>query len=147
MSTPAILEKYPAATFTRCLGAILYDAFLIAAIQMLVLLIIGNVPKFAFDMDLPDFVRLIICFLAGAYFYVWCWTHGGKTLGMTAWRIEVRQLDGRTITTKQAWVRAFTALLGLSNIGKLFHRHNMAIHDPISGTVVVLDKERTLKQD
>lgn len=148
MTDHAIIDQYPAAKFLRCFGAMVYDTFLIAAIQMLVLLIIGQIEGFALDGErLPDLPKLLVHFLVGALFYVWSWTHGGKTLGMTAWRIEVRQFDGRTISTQQAWLRAVTALLGLGNLWKLFDKKNLALHDYLSKTVVVLDKERTLKQD
>lgn len=142
---PDILTRYPAAKLPRSLGTIIYDAFLLAALQMLLLLIMGNVEGFLLKAQLPDAVRLLICYVVGAYFYVWSWTHGGKTLGMTAWKVEVRQHDGRSITPAQAWLRALSACLGLGNLWKLVDKNNMAWQDYISGTVVVLDQHRQLE--
>ena len=139
-----IIKDYPSAKFFRSLGCMVYDAFLIAAIEMLLLFIIGNVEGFLFKEKLPELVRLLILYTCGAYFYVWCWTHGGQTLGMTAWRVEVRQHNGRKITPTQAWIRAISSCLGLANLWKLVDKNNMGWQDYISGTVAVLDKDREL---
>lgn len=141
---PSILDQYPSATFLRSFGCMLYDLFLVTAIQFVLLLILGNIEGFFLDEKMPEIVRLIMMYLVGAFFYVWCWTHGGKTLGMTAWRVEVRQHNGQPIGYKQAWVRAFSACLGLGNIWKLLDKNNMSWQDYASGTVLLHDKERKL---
>lgn len=144
MSKPSIFTDYPSATFLRSFGCMLYDLFLVAAIEFVLLLIIGNIEGFILDAKLPDIARLLLLYICGAGFYVWCWTHGGKTLGMTAWRVEVRAHNGQPIGYKQAWVRALSACLGLGNIWKLVDKNNMAWQDYASGTVLLHDKERQL---
>lgn len=141
---PSILEKYPSATFLRSFGCMLYDLFLVTAIEFVVLLVAGNIPKFLLGNDLPDIAVLLLMYLTGALFYVWSWTHGGKTLGMTAWRVEVRAHDGKPIGYKKAWVRALSSCLGLGNIWKLVDKNNMAWQDYASGTVLLHDEERNL---
>lgn len=141
---PSILEQYPSATFLRSIGCIIYDAFLITAIQFVVLLILGNIEGFLLEGKMPDLLRLVVMYLTGAFFYVWCWTHGGKTLGMTAWRVEVRSHNGKPIGYKQAWIRAFSACLGLANLWKLVDKNNMGWQDYASRTVLLHDQEREL---
>ena len=141
---PSILDKYPSATFLRSFGCMSYDLFLVTAIEFVVLLIIGNIQEPLFGRDLPDFAVMLIMYLVGAGFYVWCWMHGGKTLGMTAWRVEVRSHNGQPISHKQAWIRVFSACLGLGSIWKLIDKNNMAWQDYASGTVLLHDSERKL---
>ncbi len=141
---PSILEQYPSATFLRSFGCIVYDAFLITAIEFLLLLVVGNIQEPLFGAPLPDAVVMLLMYLTGAFFYVWCWTHGGKTLGMTAWRVEVRSHSGKPIGYKQAWIRALSACLGLANLWKLIDKNNIGWQDYASGTVAVHDAEREL---
>ncbi|VAW91621.1 hypothetical protein MNBD_GAMMA22-2783 [hydrothermal vent metagenome] len=43
-------------------------------------------------------------------FFAWFWTHGGQTLGMRAWKIQLQRLDGSSINLWQALLRYITGL-------------------------------------
>ncbi len=79
-----------------------------------------------------------LCFL----FYIWFWTHGGQTLGMRTWRLRLQRLDGGPVTLRQATLRFWYAipcwaLLGLGYLWMLVDRDRLAVHDRLSGTVIV----------
>ena len=63
MTNNAIIDQYPAAKFLRCFAAMVYDAFLIAAIMMLMLLVLGSVEGFLLKGSLPDFLKIGLMFL------------------------------------------------------------------------------------
>jgi len=82
---------------------------------------------------------------AGVYFTLltaWC---GGRTVGKLAMGTRVVRLDGKPITSMDAFVRnggyaagLATGLVGFMSI--LWNENRQAIHDRMTGTVVVLDK-------
>lgn len=81
-------------------------------------------------------------------FYGWCWTRGGQTLGMTAWRVRVQRVDGTALRWSDAlkrWAAAFVSFgaLGLGYFWIWFDRDHLAWHDRWTRTrVVVLPKRR-----
>jgi hypothetical protein len=82
---------------------------------------------------------------AGVYFTLliaWC---GGRTVGKFAMGTRVVRLDGKPITSMDAFIRnggyaagLATGLIGFMSI--LWNVNRQAIHDRMAGTVVVLNK-------
>jgi len=126
----------------RRLAAALYDALLLAAIWMaatFVFVVASDALRVSRDTHL--FQGYL--FLVGLAFFGWFWTHGGQTLGMRAWRLQVRRTDGAPLRWLDAAVRyamAYVAWLPLG-IGVLWcavDARRRAWHDMGSGTEVVL---------
>lgn len=55
--------------------------------------------------------------MTGMAFFCWFWTHGGQTLGMRAWKIQVMGEKGQAVTWRQALIRALVALLSIGAFG------------------------------
>jgi uncharacterized RDD family membrane protein YckC len=75
-------------------------------------------------------------------FYAWFWLHGGQTLGMRAWRLELRGADDkapRPMQTMQRFAAAMLswALLGLGWLMAAVPPHR-TLHDRLSGTEVLV---------
>ncbi|MGB0860318.1 MAG: RDD family protein, partial [Pseudoalteromonas spongiae] len=75
------------------------------------------------------------------------WCKGDQTIGMRAWRLKVRNLDGTQITKPQALIRAITALLGLGNLLVLVDfKNKRSLQDYLAKTeVITLSKEENKK--
>jgi uncharacterized RDD family membrane protein YckC len=80
----------------RRFGAAAYDALIFLAIWAItaqvetpIRLVLGLPPEH------PLLQALL--FLVGLVFFGWFWTHGGQTVGMRAWRLSVRRLDGAAV--------------------------------------------------
>jgi uncharacterized RDD family membrane protein YckC len=78
----------------RRIGALFYDVLLLLAVLMvanaLVVIpyeVINGHPVYESFIPLT-LMRLYLIGVIGA-FYVYFWTHGGQTLGMKAWRLQV----------------------------------------------------------
>lgn len=89
----------------------------------------------------PAFMRAYL-FVITFGFYGWFWTHGGQTLGMRAWRIQVRGVDGNALNWASAMLRFAVAGLswGLAGLGMLWcliDRRKRSWHDIAAGTEVV----------
>lgn len=150
--------------FMRRLASWVYDALATIAIIMLaqiiflglieLLLSLGIVNK-TDDADISHFVttqpwnfinQFYLVFVA-CFFYVYFWCKGGQTIGMRAWRLKVRNLDGSPISKGQALIRAVTALLGAGNLFVIFDfKNKRALQDYLAKTeVITLSKEENKK--
>ncbi len=142
----------PSAGLWRRLTALLYDAFLVAAIWMafgfLLQFIVGPDTSQLVDGRVQtDPVLDVIVFLvevgSAAGFYIWFWTRTGQTLGMIAWRIKAVSRSGGLMSLQQGvvrWVLAWPAffLLGAGYLWRYLDPQRDALHDKLSGTRVVL---------
>lgn len=145
----------------RRLGALFYDCLIVIAIEMMAagvviavlhaLLAMGvfNVAPYADVSDLltnhPLWSPVYTLYLAVVwiYFFVFFWTRAGQTLGMRAWKIQVRNADGSPISATQALIRLATSGFGLANLTVPFDPKKRGFHDIWAKTqVVVLPKVR-----
>jgi uncharacterized RDD family membrane protein YckC len=98
----------PAGSLRR-LAALLYDLLLILA--LLAILTFGLLPLTGGEAILTStqgwrgrLYHALQLLLAFGYFGI-CWTRGGQTLGMKAWRIRLETADGRPPNWADAGVR------------------------------------------
>ncbi|MEM9305086.1 MAG: RDD family protein [Pseudomonadota bacterium] len=76
-----------------------------------------------------------------AYFLI-CWTYGGQTAGMRAWRLHIVPTDGQPLTFGRMALRFTVALLGwlplgLGHLWLLFDPYRRGAHDIVARTQVV----------
>lgn len=104
MTAPAL----PAPPWRR-LAAACYDGLLLVALWMVVLL----ASLFAHNLlglARNDHANSLLLFLTGLAFFGWSWTHGGQTLGMRSWRLQLVRADGAMVRWPVAAVR-YTLML------------------------------------
>mgnify|MGYP001075531741 CR=1 FL=1 len=109
MSESETKNKKTNAGVLRQLIASFYDGLLLLAVLLLAAAL--TVPLTQAGIIQPDnplisIYLLLVCFL----FYAWFWVHGGQTLGMHVWHIRIEQLDGSSLSWKQALIRFITGL-------------------------------------
>lgn len=101
--------KFIPASLSRRLSALVYDSLLMFA----VLVVAGalTLPFTGGKGTEHHSPLLTLYFLTVIYlFNGWFWTHGGQTLGMRAWRIQLLKHDGTAIDWKQAFYRFLVSL-------------------------------------
>ena len=124
----------------RRFAAIAYDAFLLFALLFVATALI--LPFTGGQAVAPGSVAYLLYLLGVSYLYFgWCWTHGGQTLGMRAWHIRIRTLQGEAVTWSLASIRFLAALLSWSACGAGFlwtavDPERRAWHDRLSRTVL-----------
>ena len=121
----------------RRVGAMLYDAFLVAALWMAVAAIFVAFRRDA--VPLGDAGLRIALSVITFGFYVGFWAYKGRTLGMQSWGLQLERLDGSKPDLGQLTVRFFAAILswlpaGLGFLWQLVDRDDMAWHDRLSKT-------------
>lgn len=146
-------DVWPAG-LARRLGAMLYDAFLLAAIWIAIAVLQVAFVRYVLGLGVEAVgvgaaqrLSLQLLLLVAAFvFFAFFWMRGGMTLGMQAWRLRVQTQDGRSITLTQCLVRYLVAWISLAAFGLgylwvLFDSEQRSWPDLASGTrVVVLPK-------
>ncbi len=136
----------------RRLAAIAYDSFLVFAIWI----VVGFGVMSVFGINeaqtsngvlvelsaLHQYTLLGAMLLSAFLFFGFFWTHSGQTLGMQAWRVKVQNLDGTSLSWRQALLRFCTApfallALGLGYLMMLADKEQRTLPDLVSGSQVV----------
>jgi uncharacterized RDD family membrane protein YckC len=128
----------------RQFAAIFYDTLLLIAIffvaSLILLPLIGETGIESGNIFYNAFLLLL------AYLYFcWHWVDGKQTLGMRSWKIEVINETDTPLNWKQASFRYFAALLsllllGLGFIWALFDKEKLTLHDRLSKTKLIVNK-------
>jgi len=148
MNESANTKPVYAGLFRRLL-AIFYDSFLLLAILFIVSAIATSLNNGKAvepgDALYPIFVILI--FSLSYLYFAWFWVHGGQSLGMKTWRIQLQSCNPENngkgqIDWKIATIRFFSAIVswgvfGLGFLWAFFDKKNRCWHDLISKTVLV----------
>lgn len=126
----------------RRLVASIYDGLLLIALWMSGTLV-DAIVRNLFGIPGHHLSLQIFLYLIGLGFFGWFWTHGGQTLGMRVWRLQVRRSDGSPLRWPVAAVRYTAAyfswaMLGLGMLWCLIDARRRAWHDLIASTEVVV---------
>jgi uncharacterized RDD family membrane protein YckC len=140
------LHNQPTAGFLRRLMSALYDWLLVLGVMMVL-----SVPLVAVIDNAVDpgnvYYRVALVLIAAAFF-VHFWSHGGQTLGMKAWRLQLLNQEGLTPDTATAAKRFIYACIALAPAGigflwALIDSDKLSWHDRLSRTRIVLLPKRT----
>ncbi|TXH05059.1 MAG: RDD family protein [Nevskiaceae bacterium] len=133
-------DAIPAPLWRR-LAAAVYDALLLLGLWLSSTFIAWIVAHlFGHDVLPPTFMRAYL-FVITFGFFGWFWTHGGQTLGMRAWRLQLRRTDGTALNWPIAMLRfaaaipAWLFLLGI--LWSLLDHRRRCWHDLAAGTEVL----------
>ncbi len=140
------MDAVNAPGLARRLAAMVYDGLLMLAVVLLAIGLtlplsggeaIGLQPGAARTLLQVWVLGVVFAFFGGF------WTHGGQTLGLKAWRMQVVGRDGGPLRWRDAALRFVWAIpsIGLAGLGLLwmvFDRERLAVHDRLSGTRLVL---------
>ena len=128
----------------RRLFAVFYDCFLLIAILFIVSAIATalNNGKAVEPGDTLYPVFVFIIFGLSYLYFAWFWIHGGQTLGMKTWQIELQSDNQETIGWKISAIRFISAIFswgvfGLGFLWALFDKKNRCWHDLSSKTLLI----------
>ena len=139
-------DSFPISGVFRRLAALVYDLLLLCAIWACLTVIVllslfgGEAPQEALKLQLTILpLNIISTYL----FYAWCWTHGGQTLGMQAWRIRTVTAEGKQLNLKESILRSTLGAVsfvfaGLGYWIAFVDPNKLSLHDRLSKTRVIL---------
>lgn len=137
-------QTYKPASLFKRLAVIGYDGLLLIAILFIATaLTLPLNGGEAIKNGHPLFPFLVIYwFIISFIFYGWFWTHGGQTLGMKTWNLQLISSDHKKITWQQAFIRFCCAILstllfGLGFLWSLLNEKKSTMHDIFSNTILI----------
>lgn len=99
----------PYPTPLKRLLTVIYDSFLVLATLFIATAL--TMPLTKGEVSSGNNIYMSIYLSIVVYiFYAWFWTHGGQTLGMRAWKLQLVRFDNYAVTWKQSFIRYITAL-------------------------------------
>jgi uncharacterized RDD family membrane protein YckC len=120
-------------------AAAFYDALLCVALMFVASTVAVAFNDGAAIASGNNAFRILLLAVPFPYFG-WCWTRGGHTLGMRAWRLRLRCMDEAPVTWLDALVRYVGALVSWAAFGLGFlwmlTPAGLSWHDRFSGTRV-----------
>ena len=121
-----------------------YDIFLVAALWFLFgFVVLGLYKLIVADNDyFPPPIGAMILLLSTAGYYVYFWSNGRNTLGMSTWSHEIVDDQGGKLSKKSAFQRflLYTLLSALGMLWIIFDKENKCLPDKILGLKVVKRK-------
>ncbi|WP_038176135.1 MULTISPECIES: RDD family protein [Vibrio] len=150
------IDSLPPAGLLRRLGALFYDGLIIIAVEMMAAGVVVAILHALMAMgifsvgsyaDVSDFLTshpiwspIYTAYLAFVwiYFFVFFWTRAGQTLGMRAWKLQLRNPNGSAISVTQALIRIGTSGFGLANLTVPLDPKKRGFHDIWAKTEVVV---------
>ncbi len=128
LHTPNLLRRF---------AAIFYDLLLLLSVLFMATALI--LPFNAGQAFTSNPFYLLYLFIVSFVFYGWFWTHGGQTLGLRAWKLQVLTIDKKAITWSHAMMRFSSAIVSLSALGfgflwALISKNKRCWHDTFSKT-------------
>jgi uncharacterized RDD family membrane protein YckC len=128
----------------RHLGVMVYDSLLLLSVLLAatVIAVMFNAGE-AIDNNDPFFMLYLLT--VSGLFYGWFWTHGGQTLGMRAWKVQLQGQQQQTVTWTQAIIRFVVAIiswlpLGLGFWWQWLGKDKLSWPDYFSGTYLLYNK-------
>lgn len=131
-------EHPAAAPLARRLGAALYDLLIVAALLM-VATALALIPSGGKAVPAQTWwYQMYLVFWLLAYFG-YSWKTGGQTIGMRAWKLDLRRADGRRLDWQTSARRMAAALLAGAALGLqfwwcLWDPEKQSLADRLAGT-------------
>ena len=135
-------ESPPAPSLLRRLAAITYDSLILLGLWLLADLLFVLVADATGHRGWPRWLFQSYLWLVAYGFFSWFWLHGGQTLGMRVWRLQLVS-DGAPLTPARTLVRFAAAtlscvLFGLGFLWMLVDPRRQTWHDRVSSTHLIL---------
>ena len=130
----------------RIVAATIYDSLLMLGVWFL----IGSLAlgiKFIFTGEvssLNPIVGMSLVILSTWLYFALFWIYGGKTLGMSSWKLRIISQNGNQITIIQTIVRFLSNIFTISLAGiplflRRINKNNRSLSDLLSKTSITSD--------
>lgn len=126
----------------RRLACMLYESLLLLGVLSITFMVPHLILGMGFNLALPGWALLVhVLIVLGAYF-IWYWSHGGQTLAMQTWKIQLTTAAGGHPSNARLLLRyalAWPSLVyfGVGLVWALFDRDRQFLHDRLAGTRLV----------
>ena len=130
----------------RIVAATVYDSLLMLGVWFLV----GSLAlavKFVFMGEVSSLnpvTGMSLVILSTWLYFAMFWIYGGKTLGMSSWKLRIVSQDGNKITIIQTIIRFLSNIFTISLAGiplflRRINENNRSLSDLLSKTSIISD--------
>lgn len=139
---PAATAQITLPSIRRRLASMLYESLLLLGVLSVTFMVPNLLLGIGFGITLPGGVLLgHVAVVCGTYF-LWFWSHGGQTLAMRTWKLQLTTPDAVPPAPTFLLLRyllAWPSLLfyGAGIVWALFDRDHQFMHDRLAGTRIV----------
>ena len=130
----------------RIVAAAVYDSLLMLGVWFLV----GSLAlgiKFVFTGEVSSLhpvTGMSTVILSTWLYFALFWIYGGKTLGMSSWKLRIVSQDGDRITLIQTIIRFLSNIITISLAGiplffRRINKNNRSLSDLLSKTSIISD--------
>lgn len=126
----------------RRLASMVYEGLLMLGVLSVAFMIPQLALGLGFGIVLPGPVLFGHLFIVLGAYFLWYWNHGGQTLAMQTWKLQISTPSGTAPSMQFLVLRyllAWPSILfyGVGLIWALFDREGQFLHDRIAGTRVI----------
>jgi len=127
-SPPRLLRRF---------AAIFYDSLLLISVLFFAGLLAYPVTR----GHASPFYTIYLLGVSFLYF-AWSWLHGGQTVGLLCWRLQLQTVNGELLTWRRVLIRFIVAMVswlvfGIGFFWAIFDTQRRTWHDWVSGTRLV----------
>lgn len=120
----------------------LYESLLLLGVLSITFMVPHLVLGMGFKVALPGWILIFHVFVVLGAYFIWYWSHGGQTLAMQTWKIQLTTAAGTHPTLARMMLRyalAWPSLVyfGVGLIWAFFDRDRQFLHDRLAGTRLV----------
>ncbi len=126
----------------RRIASMAYESLLLLGVLSVSFMLPHLALGMSFNIALPGWVLLCHIFLVLGAYFVWYWHHGGQTLAMQTWKIQLLTPSGAQPSLARLALRYVLAwpclvYLGAGLFWAIFDRDRQFLHDRLAGTRLV----------
>lgn len=129
----------------RRLASMLYEALLLVGVLVPTFLLPHLAIGFVYGQILPGSILFLHVFLVLGAYFLWHWRHGGQTLAMKTWQLQIRSADDSPAPLSRLVLRYLISwpsvmFYGVGLFWALADRERQFLHDRLAGTCIVLKR-------
>ena len=124
------------------LASAVYESFLLLGVLAATLVLPHMLLGLFFQVAAPGPLLVAHFVLVVACYFLWYWRHGGQTLAMQTWKIQLVSVTGAAPSWTQLLLRFVLAwpsigFYGAGLLWALFDRDRQFMHDRLAGTRII----------
>jgi uncharacterized RDD family membrane protein YckC len=146
MLPPATASRIELAGLRRRLASMAYESLLLLGVLSVGFMLPHLALGMAFNIAMPGWMLLSHVFIVLGAYFVWYWHHGGQTLAMQTWKVQLSTPSGTEpslarLTLRYALAWPSLVYLGAGLLWAIFDRDRQFLHDRLAGTRLVLKRD------
>lgn len=146
MLPPATASGVELAGLRRRLASMAYESLLLLGVLSVGFMLPHLALGMAFNIAMPGWMLLSHVFIVLGAYFVWYWHHGGQTLAMQTWKVQLSTASGAEpslarLTLRYALAWPSLIYLGAGLLWAIFDRDRQFLHDRLAGTRLVRKRD------